>query len=73
VPLGVPQRVVALESAVPLLVTAVAAIGTGFAASAMFTSSPIGMPLVSPGLAYFVVTCRNRLPRPASSPRRCRC
>lgn len=38
-PLSVLQRAVALESAVPLLVTAVVAIGAGFAAPAMFTTA----------------------------------
>ena len=54
-PLGMLQRVVALESAVPLLVTAVLAIGVGFAASAMFAAAQVG-PFVAPGAAYYVIT-----------------
>ena len=51
---------VALESAVPLLVTAVVAIGTGFATSAMFTTAQLRYSLVNPGL------CTTWSPWPAS-------
>jgi hypothetical protein len=54
-PLGLLQRVVALESAVPLLVTAVISIGVGFAASAMFAAAQIG-PFAAPGAAYYIIT-----------------
>jgi hypothetical protein len=54
-PLGMLQRVVALESAVPLLVTAVISIGVGFAASAMFAAAQIG-PLTAPGAEYYIIT-----------------
>ena len=54
-PLGMLQRVVALESAVPLLVTAVISIGVGFAASAMFAAAQIG-PFTAPGVAYYIIT-----------------
>jgi hypothetical protein len=54
-PLGLLQRVVALESAVPLLVTAVLAIGTGFAAAAMYAKAQVG-PFAAPGAAYYVIT-----------------
>ena len=54
-PLGMLQRVVALESAVPLLVTAVISIGVGFAASALFAAAQIG-PFVAPGFAFYVIT-----------------
>jgi hypothetical protein len=54
-PLGLLQRVVALESAVPLLVTAVISIGVGFAASAMFASAQIG-PFAAPGAVYYIIT-----------------
>jgi hypothetical protein len=54
-PLGLLQRVVALESAVPLLVTAVISIGVGFAAAAMYAAVQIG-PFVAPGAAYYVIT-----------------
>ncbi len=51
-PLGLLQRVVALESAVPLLVTAVISVGVGFAASAMFAAAQIG-PFRAPGIAFY--------------------
>jgi predicted lysophospholipase L1 biosynthesis ABC-type transport system permease subunit len=54
-PLGLLQRVVALESAVPLLVTAALSIGIGFAASAMYAAAQVG-PFVAPGAAYYVIT-----------------
>jgi hypothetical protein len=54
-PLGMLQRVVALESAVPLLATAVLSIGVGFAASAMYAAAQVG-PFVAPGAAYYVIT-----------------
>ena len=54
-PLGLLQRVVALESAVPLLLTAVLSIGVGFAASAMYAAAQVG-PFVAPGAAYYVIT-----------------
>jgi hypothetical protein len=54
-PLGMLQRVVALESAVPLLVTAVISIGVGFAASAMYATAQIG-PFAAPDAAYYIIT-----------------
>ncbi len=54
--LGMLRRVVALESAVPLLATAIVAIGTGFAASAMFAAIQLQHPLVAPGAAYYLIT-----------------
>ena len=54
-PLGLLQRVIALESAVPLLVTAVLSIGIGFAAAAMYAKAQVG-PFVAPGAAYYVIT-----------------
>jgi hypothetical protein len=53
--LGLLQRVVALESAVPLLVTAALSIGIGFAAAAMYAAAQVG-PFVAPGAAYYVIT-----------------
>jgi predicted lysophospholipase L1 biosynthesis ABC-type transport system permease subunit len=52
-PLGMLQRVVALESAVPLLVTVIS-IGVGFAASAMFAAAQIG-PFTAPGAVYYII------------------
>ncbi|HET9970718.1 MAG TPA: ABC transporter permease [Streptosporangiaceae bacterium] len=50
------RRVVALESAVPLLAGAVVAIGTGFAATAMYATLVMQHPLVAPGTAYYLLT-----------------
>ncbi|MFI9328569.1 FtsX-like permease family protein [Kitasatospora sp. NPDC052868] len=54
-PLRLLQRVIGLESALPLVVVAAIAIGTGFAASAMFLKSQMRYDLVSPGAVYFVL------------------
>jgi hypothetical protein len=54
-PLGLLQRMVALESAVPLLVTAAISIGVGFAAAAMYAAAQVG-PFAAPGAAYYVIT-----------------
>jgi hypothetical protein len=50
------RRVVALEGAVPLLAVAAVAIGTGFAAAAMFASEAQQHAMVAPGAAYFLLT-----------------
>jgi hypothetical protein len=55
-PLGLLRRIVVLESAVPLLAVAAIAIGTGFAAAAMFTTVQLAHPLTAPGAAYYLVT-----------------
>jgi ABC-type lipoprotein release transport system permease subunit len=49
------RRAVVLESAVPLLVGAVVAIGIGFLAAALFLRSQLGYALSPPGGAYYVV------------------
>jgi predicted lysophospholipase L1 biosynthesis ABC-type transport system permease subunit len=54
--LAILRRVVVLESAAPLLAVAAVAIGTGFAASAMFASVQLQHPLVVPGAAYYLIT-----------------
>ena len=61
--LAMLRRVVALESAVPLLaVAAVAvAIGTGFGASAMYASPEMQYPMVAPGAAYYLITAAGIL------------
>ena len=48
------RRVVALESAVPLLAAAAVAIGTGFGATAMYASVEMQRPMVAPGAAYYL-------------------
>jgi hypothetical protein len=50
------RRVVALEGAVPLLAVAAVAIGTGFAAAAMYASEAQQHPMVAPGAAYYLLT-----------------
>jgi hypothetical protein len=50
------RRVVALESAVPLLAVAAVAIGTGFAAAAEYASVAQHYSIVAPGVAYYVIT-----------------
>jgi FtsX-like permease family len=54
--LGLLRRVVALESAVPLLAVAAVAIGVGFGAAAMYASVMLLHPLVPPGAAYYLLT-----------------
>jgi hypothetical protein len=54
--LGLLRRVVALESAVPLLAVAVVSIGVGFGVSAMFASTQLEHPLVAPGAGYYLLT-----------------
>jgi hypothetical protein len=55
VPVRVLRRVVALETAVPLLVVAVISAGMGFLAAALFLRSQLGESLQPPGLDYYVV------------------
>jgi predicted lysophospholipase L1 biosynthesis ABC-type transport system permease subunit len=54
--LAMLRRVVALESAVPLLAAAAVAIGTGFGAAAMYVSVAQQHPVVAPGVAYYLLT-----------------
>ena len=54
--LGMLRRVIALESAVPLLAVAAVAIGAGFGASAMYATMEMKLSPVSPGAAYYVLT-----------------
>jgi predicted lysophospholipase L1 biosynthesis ABC-type transport system permease subunit len=54
-PLSVLRRVVALESAVPLLVTAVVSTGTGFLAAQLFLRSQLGETLRPPGAEYYLI------------------
>ena len=50
------RRVVALESAVPLLAVAAVAIATGFGAAAEYASVAQHYPMVPPGAAYYLLT-----------------
>lgn len=54
-PLGVLQRAVALENAVPLMVIAVVSAGTGLLASGLFLRSEFGESLRSPGAGYYLI------------------
>jgi hypothetical protein len=54
--LAMLRRVVALESAVPLLAAAAVAMGTGFGATAMYASLEMQHPVVAPGAAYYLLT-----------------
>jgi hypothetical protein len=55
VPLRVLRRVVALESAVPLLLAAAAAIGTGFLAAQLFLKAQLDYTLRPPGFEYYLI------------------
>jgi hypothetical protein len=55
VPLGLLRRVVGLETAVPLLLVAVAATGAGFAAAALFLRSQLDYELHPPGAGFWVL------------------
>lgn len=55
-PLTVLRRVVALESAVPLLVSAAVSIGIGFGASAMYATMQLERPMVAPDVVYYLIT-----------------
>jgi hypothetical protein len=50
------RRVVALESAVPLLAVAAVAIGTGFGAAAEYASVAQHYSMAAPGAAYYLIT-----------------
>jgi hypothetical protein len=52
-PLGVLRRVVALESALPLLIVAVVSIGVGFLGAQLFLRAQLGYTLRPPGVGYY--------------------
>ncbi|MGH8961340.1 MAG: FtsX-like permease family protein [Jatrophihabitantaceae bacterium] len=60
-PLRMLRRVVALESAAPLLILAAVAIGTGFLTAYLFLRSQMGYMLQAPGLAYYLVVVAGLL------------
>jgi cell division protein FtsX len=60
-PLAVLRRVVVLESAVPLLVVAVVATGTGFLTAFLFLRSQLDETLRAPGPAYWLVVVAGLL------------
>jgi hypothetical protein len=53
-PLSVLERVVALEAALPLLLVAVAAAGTGLLAAHLFLRAQLSESLQLPGAAYYL-------------------
>ncbi|MFE9445250.1 FtsX-like permease family protein [Streptomyces sp. NPDC006602] len=53
--LGVLRRVVLLESAVPLLVVAVVAIGMGFLAAQLFVQAQFRYSIHAPGITYYAI------------------
>ncbi|MEY9966954.1 ABC-type lipoprotein release transport system permease subunit [Streptacidiphilus sp. MAP12-16] len=55
VPLGMLRRMVAMESAVPLLLVAVVASGSGFLAAGLFLRSQENYSLRAPGTEYYVI------------------
>ena len=55
VPLGVLQRMVALETAAPLLVISIASALIGFVASDLFLKAQLGLTLRPPGAAYYLI------------------
>jgi predicted lysophospholipase L1 biosynthesis ABC-type transport system permease subunit len=54
-PLGVLRRVVALEGAAPLLITALVSTGLGFLAAGLFVSAQLGYSLRPPGAEYYLI------------------
>jgi hypothetical protein len=60
-PLSMLRRVVALESAVPLVVLAVVSIGTGFLAAGMFLDAQLDETLQAPSTSYYVIVCAGLL------------
>ncbi|MGO9557907.1 MAG: hypothetical protein ACLPQS_15380 [Acidimicrobiales bacterium] len=54
-PLGILRRVVLLETAVPLVLIAVASAGIGLLATDLFLRSQLGVTLRAPGLVYYLI------------------
>ncbi|SDJ37362.1 FtsX-like permease family protein [Frankineae bacterium MT45] len=54
-PISLLRRVVALETAVPLIVLAVASIAIGFLASALFLNAQLAETLHAPGVGYYLI------------------
>lgn len=54
-PIGMLRRVVALESAVPLVIIALVSAGTGFLVSGLFLRSELGESLRPPGPGYYLI------------------
>ena len=54
-PLAMLRRVVALETVVPLVLTAAASIAIGFLAAALFLRAQLDQTLVAPGPQYYLI------------------
>jgi predicted lysophospholipase L1 biosynthesis ABC-type transport system permease subunit len=54
-PIQVLRRVVALETAAPMVTVAVTAIGTGFLAAQLFLKAQMGYTLSAPGPAFWAI------------------
>lgn len=60
-PLGVLRRVIGLEAAAPLLITAAVSVGVAFLAAHLFLRAQLRQTLQAPGLAYYVVLAAGLL------------
>jgi predicted lysophospholipase L1 biosynthesis ABC-type transport system permease subunit len=56
-PLTMLRRVIILEAAAPLLITAVASVGVGFLTAQLFLRAQLHESLHPPGLQFFLVVC----------------
>jgi hypothetical protein len=56
-PIAMLRRVLAFETVVPLLLTAVVSIGVGFLAAHLFLRAQLDQTLQPPGLQYYVIVC----------------
>jgi hypothetical protein len=54
VPLGVLRRIVALESALPLLIVATVSVAVGLVSGALYLHSQVGISFRIPGLTFWV-------------------
>ncbi len=61
VPLAMLRRVVALEAAVPLLISALVSVGTGFLAADLFLRAQLHYSLIAPGAQYYLVVLAGLL------------
>jgi hypothetical protein len=55
VPLGVLRRVVTLETAVPLIISAALSAGAGLLAAGLFTRSALGLSVRPPGAEHYII------------------
>jgi nitroreductase len=55
-PLGVLRRIVGLEAAAPMLITAAASMGAGLLVAQLFVRAQLYETLQAPGLAFYLIT-----------------